>query len=199
MSDELDQMEGKNLQARPGRPKRVMRLCWERLAEEPVRNDFNSHLCEKFSHMPEEVGDLESEWTLFKTTIVEVAARSCGQRLVGACHGGNPRTRWWTPAVLEAIRLEAFRAWLAQEGPDAADRYRLEGRRLGKQNLWHGRSSGRSWKVTFNRPQRGSGTPSGDSGYVGVVSLKLCSAGVAVLLPRMRISLEGGGNTLRSF
>ena len=29
---------------RPGRPKRGVRVCWERLAEEPVKIDSKSHL-----------------------------------------------------------------------------------------------------------------------------------------------------------
>jgi len=63
---------------------------------------------------------------MFRASIVEAAARSCGQKAVGVCHGGNPRTRWWTPAVKEAVRLkkEAFRACLAQGSPEAADAYR---------------------------------------------------------------------------
>ena len=69
---------------------------------------------------------MESEWTLFKTSIVEAARRSCGQKLVGACQGGNPRTPWWTPVVREAVKLkkEAFRDWMARRTPDSADRYR---------------------------------------------------------------------------
>ena len=58
---------------------------------------------------------MESEWAMFRASIAEAAVRSCGQKAVGAYRGGNLRTRWWTPAVKEAIRLkkEAFRAWLA--------------------------------------------------------------------------------------
>ena len=69
---------------------------------------------------------MESEWAMFKTSIAEAAVRSCGRKATGACHGGNPRTRWWTPVVREAVRLkkETFRAWLAQGSPEAADRYR---------------------------------------------------------------------------
>ena len=37
---------------RPGRPKRIVRVCWERLAESPVRESFNSHLRESFDHVP---------------------------------------------------------------------------------------------------------------------------------------------------
>ena len=69
---------------------------------------------------------MESEWTLFKTSIVEAARCGCGQKLVGACQGGNPRTTWWTPVVRKAVKLkkEAFRDWMARRTPDSADRYR---------------------------------------------------------------------------
>nr|XP_049610760.1 uncharacterized protein LOC125988936 isoform X1 [Syngnathus scovelli] len=112
---------------RPGRPKRSVRVCWERLAESPVRKSFNSHLRQSFSHVPGEAGDIESEWTMFRTSIVEAADRSCGRKVVGACRGGNPRTRWWTPAVRDAVKLkkESYRAVLACGTPEAADRYRM--------------------------------------------------------------------------
>ncbi|TWW71090.1 hypothetical protein D4764_17G0005730 [Takifugu flavidus] len=42
---------------RPSRPKRIVRVCWERLAESPVRRSFNSHLRESFDHVPGEAGD----------------------------------------------------------------------------------------------------------------------------------------------
>ncbi|TWW74691.1 hypothetical protein D4764_14G0006940 [Takifugu flavidus] len=60
---------------RPGRPKHIVRVCWEHLA---------------------------------------------------ACRGGNAQTRWWTPAVRDAVRLkkESYRALLACGTPEAADRYR---------------------------------------------------------------------------
>ncbi|KAI3364104.1 hypothetical protein L3Q82_010930 [Scortum barcoo] len=35
-----------------------------------------------------------------------LAVRSCGRKVSGACRGGNPRTRWWTPEVRDAVRLE---------------------------------------------------------------------------------------------
>jgi len=66
---------------------------------------------------------MQSEWTMFKASIVEAADGSCGRKVIGACRCGNPRTRWWTPGVREAVKLkEAFRAWLAQRSPEAADR-----------------------------------------------------------------------------
>ncbi|GAA6070471.1 uncharacterized protein LOC115409932, partial [Tachysurus ichikawai] len=48
---------------RLGRPKRTVRVCWERLAESPVREIFNSNLRQSFNQIPREVGDIESEWT----------------------------------------------------------------------------------------------------------------------------------------
>uniref|UniRef100_A0A8C6KY55 Reverse transcriptase domain-containing protein n=1 Tax=Nothobranchius furzeri TaxID=105023 RepID=A0A8C6KY55_NOTFU len=111
---------------RPGRPKRIARVCWERLAESPVRRSFNSHLRQNFQNVPGEAGDIESEWTLFRASIVEAADRSCGRRIVGACRGGNPRTRWWTPAVRDAVKLkkESYQVFLACGTPEAADGYR---------------------------------------------------------------------------
>lgn len=63
---------------------------------------------------------------MFRAPVVEAAARSCGQKVIGACHGGNPRTHWWTLVVMEASKLkkESFRAWLYQESSVAADRFR---------------------------------------------------------------------------
>ncbi|KAI3359986.1 hypothetical protein L3Q82_014318 [Scortum barcoo] len=39
---------------RPGRPKHIVRVCWERLAEPSVREVFNSHLRKSFSQIPRE-------------------------------------------------------------------------------------------------------------------------------------------------
>ncbi len=99
---------------RLGRPKRTVRVCWERLAESPVREIFNSHLRRSFDRIPRESGDIESEWTMFSTSIVDTAARSCGRKVSGACRGGNPRTRWGTSEVRDAVKLkkEFYQAWL---------------------------------------------------------------------------------------
>ncbi|TWW77407.1 hypothetical protein D4764_12G0007970 [Takifugu flavidus] len=43
---------------RPGRTKRIVRVCWECLAESPVRRSFNSHLWESFGHVPGGQGTL---------------------------------------------------------------------------------------------------------------------------------------------
>ena len=61
------------------------------------------------------------------SSIAEAADPCCGRKVVGACGGGNPRTRWWTPVVRDAVKLkkESYMAFLACGTPEAADRYRL--------------------------------------------------------------------------
>ncbi|KAK3557195.1 hypothetical protein QTP70_024676 [Hemibagrus guttatus] len=103
---------------RLGRPKHIVRVCWERLADPSVRGVFNSHLRERFNQILREVGDIESEWTMFSTSIVDTAIRSCGGKVSGAGHGGNPQTQWWTLEVRDAVKLkkESYQAWLARGG-----------------------------------------------------------------------------------
>ena len=79
---------------RPGRPKPAVQVCWEHLAESPIRQSFNSHLRAKFDHVPGEAEDIDSEWALFRASIVEVAGQSCGRKVVHACCGGNTHTHW---------------------------------------------------------------------------------------------------------
>ncbi|KAK3528006.1 hypothetical protein QTP86_013119 [Hemibagrus guttatus] len=111
---------------RLGRPKRIVRVCWERLADPSVRGVFNSHLRESFNQIPREVGDIESEWTMFSSSIVDAAIQSCGRKVSGAGRGSNPRTQWWTLEVRDAVKLkkESYRAWLAWGTPEAAEAYR---------------------------------------------------------------------------
>ncbi|KAK3511173.1 hypothetical protein QTP70_032217, partial [Hemibagrus guttatus] len=111
---------------RLGRPKRIVGVCWEHLADPSVRGVFNSHLRESFNQIPREVGDIESEWTMYSSSIVDAAIRSCGRKVAGAGRGGNPRTQWWTLEVRDAVKLkkESYRAWLARGTPEAAEAYR---------------------------------------------------------------------------
>lgn len=66
---------------------------------------------------------------MFKASIVDSAARSCGRPSV-TCRGGNPRTRWLTLGVKEAVELKkrAVQAWLALGSPETAEGYQLNKR-----------------------------------------------------------------------
>ncbi|KAI3359899.1 hypothetical protein L3Q82_014257, partial [Scortum barcoo] len=80
---------------RPGRPKRIVRVCWERLAEPSVREVFNSHLRKSFSQIPREAGDIESEsgpCSLPPLSLTTAKVRSCGRlKVSGArCCRGVP-------------------------------------------------------------------------------------------------------------
>ncbi|KAI3375904.1 hypothetical protein L3Q82_004160 [Scortum barcoo] len=112
---------------RPGRPnKRIVRVCWERLAEPSVREVFNSHLRKSFSQIPREAGDIESEWTMFSASIVDAGSSKLWTQGLWCLSWRQPRTRWWTPEVRDAVRLkkESYRAMLACGTPDAVDGYR---------------------------------------------------------------------------
>ncbi|KAK3571523.1 hypothetical protein QTP86_012904 [Hemibagrus guttatus] len=87
---------------RLGRPKHIVRVCWEHLADPSVRGVFNSHLQESFNQIPREVGDIESEWTMFSSSIVDAAIWSCGRKL----------------------KKESYSVWLARGTPEAAEAYR---------------------------------------------------------------------------
>ena len=54
---------------------------WECLEEAPVLGIFNSHLQLSFSGIPVEVGGIEPEWAVFKASIAETAAVSCGLKV----------------------------------------------------------------------------------------------------------------------
>ncbi|KAK0134955.1 Transposon TX1 uncharacterized protein [Merluccius polli] len=71
-------------------------------------------------------GTLSLSGPCFRASIVKGADQSCGRKVVGACRGGNSRTRWWTPAVRDAVKLkkESYRTFLACGTLEAAGRYR---------------------------------------------------------------------------
>ncbi|KAI3369355.1 hypothetical protein L3Q82_007594 [Scortum barcoo] len=51
---------------RPGRLKRIVRVCWERLAEPSIQGGLQlPSPGRSFSQIPREAGDIESEWTMF--------------------------------------------------------------------------------------------------------------------------------------
>ncbi|KAK3525054.1 hypothetical protein QTP86_014217 [Hemibagrus guttatus] len=92
------------IRLRRGMPDRLGRP--KRLADPSVRGVFNSHLRESFNQIPREVGDIESKWTMFSTSIVDAAIRSCGRKVSGAGRSGNPQTQWWTLEVRDTIKLK---------------------------------------------------------------------------------------------
>lgn len=107
-----------------------------------------------YGHVQGEVGDIESEWAMFMVSIANAASRSCGPKVMFASCGGNQRTRWWTLAVMVAVKLkEAFRTCISWRTPEEVDRYRVGRRTIASMvadaKLGHGRNLGRPWRWTF--------------------------------------------------
>lgn len=90
----------------PGKPRRAFQIAWTYLVEPSVREKCTSHLAIEFSYVMCEVRDIESEWTVVKSSFTETAARSGGQKAVSDCHGSNHRTRWWAPLEKDPIKLK---------------------------------------------------------------------------------------------
>lgn len=74
-----------------GISKHRVRVCWECWVEALVCEMSNSHFQQKFDNIVREIGNSEASWAMFPTSIVEVAAMSCGCKVVGALH---VRPRW---------------------------------------------------------------------------------------------------------
>ena len=95
---------------RPGKPKPVVRVNWERLDEVPVRETFNSHLRQSFSCITVEVRNQSgrcSKLLLLKLRLGDAAFE----------HPGGP-------VVREAVRLKMDVYVLSQGTPEAVARYR---------------------------------------------------------------------------
>ncbi|TWW56221.1 hypothetical protein D4764_08G0002080 [Takifugu flavidus] len=103
-------------------PKCIVRVCWEHLAESPVRRSFNSHLRESFDHVLEEVGDIEFGWTVFRASIVEPADRCCGGKVVEesyrallACGTPEVADRYWQAKWSAAMAVAEAKTWAWEE------------------------------------------------------------------------------------
>ncbi len=63
---------------RPGKPKHVVWLNYERLEDASFWLAFKSHLRHSFSGIPVEAGGIKPELLMFKSSFVEAAPESCG-------------------------------------------------------------------------------------------------------------------------
>ncbi|KAI3355655.1 hypothetical protein L3Q82_004247 [Scortum barcoo] len=155
---------------------------------------------------------------MFSASIVDAwQVRSCGRKVSGACRGGNPRTRWWTPEVRDAVRLkkESYRTMLACGTPDEAQ---LTGTgrpskpqpgRSWRQKLGSGRSSCRwgavdlelgtlsdgRWKKYFEDLLNPTDLPSNEEAEAGVseVDSSITQAEVTEVVRKLLISGKAPG------
>ncbi|KAI3361528.1 hypothetical protein L3Q82_013677 [Scortum barcoo] len=157
---------------RPGRPKRIVRVCWERLAEPSVREVFNSHLRKSFSQIPREAGDIESpSGPCSLPPLSTRQVRSCGRKVSGACRGGNPPNpvvdtgidRYWQAkqAAARTVLEAKTRVW--EEFGEAME----EDYRWGAVDLDWGHIVGR-WKKYFEDLLNPTDLPSNEEAEAGV-------------------------------
>lgn len=50
---------------------------------------------------------MESECAMFKASVADTASSSCGLNVMDAAsYSDNQKTCWWTPALMEAVKLK---------------------------------------------------------------------------------------------
>ena len=85
-----------------------------------MRHTFACKIVYLFRELPDYIEDIETEWDLFKSTVITSAAASCGCKCVGGQMGSEKRTAWWNKEIKEAIHAKktAFRAWLTNKSSE---------------------------------------------------------------------------------
>ncbi|KAI3373777.1 hypothetical protein L3Q82_022366 [Scortum barcoo] len=105
---------------RPGRPKRIVRVCWERVWPSPLSGRSSTPTSGRASHrFRGRLEDIESEWTMFSASIVDarqfevVDARSLVPVVVAIPEpGGGHRKYWQAKQAAARTVLEAkTRVW----------------------------------------------------------------------------------------
>ena len=93
--------------------KRQNRIRWEALADKPVRRSFAENVDQRFSRLPSKEADVETEWSLFRTSILGAATEMCRVKRIGPPIG-QKRTFWWNDEVRAVVaeKKAAYRAWI---------------------------------------------------------------------------------------
>jgi exonuclease III len=109
---------------RPSRPKKLVRIKWEALADRGTRLRFAEDLADRSFQVPAEEADVETEWLLFRTAVLGAATVACGVKRVGA-DSARRTTAWWTDTVRVAVaeKKAAYRSWLERQDADSRQRY----------------------------------------------------------------------------
>ncbi|TWW66922.1 hypothetical protein D4764_20G0009540 [Takifugu flavidus] len=117
------------------------------------------HLVESFDHVPGEAGDIESEWTMFRASIVEAADQCCGRKVVGAVVAAMPELtggyqRYWQAKRSAATAVAEAKTWAWEEFGEAMENdFRTASKRFWT-TIWHLRKGKQS---TVNTVYSGDG------------------------------------------
>ena len=93
--------------------KRQNRIRWEALADGAVRRNSAENVDQRFSRLLLKEADVETEWSLFRTSIFEAATEACGVKRIGPPIS-QKRTPWWNGefCAVVAEKKAAYRAWI---------------------------------------------------------------------------------------
>ncbi|CAF3749773.1 unnamed protein product [Rotaria sp. Silwood1] len=109
---------------RKTKSKKITRIRWEALADEEARRKFAKEVNQRYSQLPSKETDIELEWFLFRTALMEAAAEACGTKQIGFQHG-QKKTAWWNEQVRKAIseKKTAYRQWIQRQTPENWQNY----------------------------------------------------------------------------
>lgn len=109
----------------PRRGKDITRVKWEALENQAAKERLAAIVAEKAQDLPPVVADVETEWGLLKSALLEAAANVCGLTRIRIPRDGRKLTSWWSPQVKQAIQAKkaCFHQWLANKSPLARQRY----------------------------------------------------------------------------
>jgi hypothetical protein len=104
---------------------RLKRVKWEELTDDAIRQQFADGMVKGFSQLYETEADVKTEWILFKSTLLDIAADCCGLKSIWVTQDGQQRTSWWTAEVRADVNDKqiTFRAWLGNKSPLIRKRY----------------------------------------------------------------------------
>ncbi|CAF3333272.1 unnamed protein product [Rotaria sp. Silwood2] len=105
-----------NAPKQTAKPKKLFRIKWEALTDAEISQKFAKMVGQGYSQLPLNEGDMESEWLLFRKTIIDAAAETCGLKRIGLVNG-QKKTAWWTEEIRKIINKKktAYRNWLQQQ------------------------------------------------------------------------------------
>lgn len=114
-----------------------------KLQDNVVKEQIKQEMKELFSNLPGEYSDIDTEWTCFKTAMLDILKTKCGIRKVGNVK--RLRTIWWNNEVKDSIskKKTACKKWLKSKSQQDYVHYRLA-RREAKRKI--NTSKEESWR-----------------------------------------------------
>ncbi|CAF3498112.1 unnamed protein product, partial [Rotaria sp. Silwood2] len=111
--------------ARRIKPKKTFRIRWEALANEETSQKFASKVDQRYAQLSPTETDIESEWKLFKTALVDAATTTCGMKRVGI-QPGQKKTAWWSEEIRNVIREKkiAYHKWIQRQTTESWQNYK---------------------------------------------------------------------------